>query len=237
MKDIIIITGDSRGLGKEIAIKLANKYNEYYIIGISRAKTAEIESANYIHIEYDLSDVNGIKKLYNEKIKKYGKIKALIYNSGVAYDDLVTNINFDSLQKMYNVNVFSSMFLAKYAIRDMLLNHCAGSLVFISSICAHTGYKGLAMYASTKSAIEAFSKTIAREWGEMGIRSNCIAPGFMDTDMSSTLDEGTKKRIYARTALKMPTDISCVADMAVYLISENAKSITGQTIIIDNGTI
>ena len=94
---------------------------------------------------------------------------------------------------MYKVNVFSPMMLTKYMLRDMLLNKTKGSIVHISSVSAHTGYKGLAMYASTKGALEAFSKNTAREWGSLGIRSNVVCPGFMDTDMSSSLTKEQKK--------------------------------------------
>ncbi len=237
MKKIIIVTGDSRGLGKRIVEKLLDEKFDNLILGISRSVDTSIKSDNYIHISYDLSDCDNIKNLYLNKIKPLGKIQGLIYNSAIAYDDIITNLNIATLIEMYEINVFSAMALAKYAIRDMLLNKVNGSLVFISSICAHTGYKGLSMYASTKAAIEAFSKTIAREWGEVGIRSNCVAPGFMETDMSQNLDQNQKKRIYARTALKMPTDIDSVAEATLFLISEKAKSITGQVIIVDNGTI
>lgn len=82
---------------------------------------------------------------------------------------------------MYNVNVFSPMLLTKYAIRNMLLHHTQGSIIHISSISVHTGYKGLSMYASSKGALEAFSKDTAREWGQLGIRSNVVVPGFMET--------------------------------------------------------
>ena len=82
----------------------------------------------------------------------------------------------------------------------MLLNEIKGSIVHISSVCAHTGYKGLSMYSATKAAIEAFSKTVAREFGSRKIRSNCVAPGFMETDMSKTLNSEQKDRIYLRTS-------------------------------------
>jgi 3-oxoacyl-[acyl-carrier protein] reductase len=93
------------------------------------------------------------------------------------------------------------------------------------------------MYASTKGAIEAFSKNTAREWGEMGIRSNCIVAGFMETDMSSNLTNEQKQRIYNRTSLKKETDKNSVVDTIKFLISDNAKSITGQNLFVDSGTI
>ena len=138
---------------------------------------------------------------------------------------------------MYAVNVFTPMMITKYAIRNMLLHHTQGSIVHISSISAHTGYKGLAMYASSKGALEAFSKDTAREWGELGIRSNVVVPGFMETSMSSTLTDEQKDRIYKRTSLKQPTCIRSVAETVSFILSDKAASITGQNIHVDSGTI
>lgn len=138
---------------------------------------------------------------------------------------------------MYAVNVFTPMMITKYAIRNMLLHHTKGSIVHILSISVHTGYKGLAMYASSKGALEAFSKDTAREWGELGIRSNVVVPGFMETAMSSTLTDDQKNRIYKRTSLKAATSIHSVAETVVFLLSDNACSITGQNVHVDNGTI
>ena len=159
----IVLTGDSRGVGLVIKTKLiASGYN---VIGISRNST---------DISYDLSNVEGIQNLYKTEIKPRGPIYAFINNAAIAYDDIVTNLSYPSLELMYRVNVFSPMMLTKYILRDMLLNKTQGNIIHISSISAHTGYKGLAMYASTKGALEAFSKNTSREWGSLGIRSNIV---------------------------------------------------------------
>lgn len=93
------------------------------------------------------------------------QIDGYVNNAAVAYDDIVTNLNLERLQAMYNVNVFTPMMMTKNVIRNMILHKVKGSIVHISSISVHTGYKGLAMYASSKGALEAFSKDTAREWG------------------------------------------------------------------------
>ena len=95
----------------------------------------------------------------------------------------------------------------------------------------------LSMYASTKGALEAFSKNTAREWGEMGIRSNCVVCGFMETNMSNTLSSEQKNRIYKRTSLKKETSKESVAETINFLISDKSKSITGQNLFVDSGTI
>ena len=93
------------------------------------------------------------------------------------------------------------------------------------------------MYASSKGALEAFSKDTAREWGELGIRSNVVVPGFMETEMSASLTREQKDRIFRRTSMKQATSVRSVAETTVFLLSEKACSITGQNIHIDNGTI
>lgn len=238
----IIVTGDSRGVGREIAYQILNE-TDFGVIGISR--TSE-ESADELLVKYpdrfralsyDLANVEGVKQLYRDKIRKIGPIYGLVNNSAMAYDDIISNINIDELEMMFQVNVFSAMHLSKYAIRDMILHKTQGSIVHISSISAHTGYKGLSMYAATKGAMEAFSKNTAREWGSKGIRSNCVVPGFMETSISSTLTGEQKNRIYQRTSLKKETDIESVASTVLFLLSDKAKSITGTVVHVDNGTI
>lgn len=238
---IIIVTGDSRGLGYEIVKTLLDQ--RYKVIGISRKESELIRELknsfadNYIHINFDLYKVNEIKQLYLNEIKKIGPIYGLVNNAAFAYDDIVTNANLDLLEKMFILNVYSAIILTKLAIRDMLLNNIQGSIVHISSVCAHTGYKGLSMYAASKGALESFSKTLAREWGSKKIRSNCVAPGFMETEMSDKLNSEQKDRIYKRTSLKEETNINSVARAVAFLLSDESYSITGQTIHVDNGTL
>ncbi|NEU32311.1 SDR family oxidoreductase [bacterium LRH843] len=238
----IIVTGDSRGVGHEIAKSLL-EHTTFGVIGLSRTTSDHINELvsiyndRYRHINFDLSNPDSIKDLYLSSLKKIGPIYGLVNNSAYAYDDLATNAKHDELENMFTINVISPILLTKYVIRDMLLHQMKGSIVHISSVCAHTGYKGLSMYASTKGALEAFSKGISREWGGVGIRSNCIAPGFMDTAMSSSLDTKQKTRIYNRTSLRKSTDLKSVADTAIFLLSEKSSSITGAVLHVDSGTI
>jgi 3-oxoacyl-[acyl-carrier protein] reductase len=164
-------------------------------------------------------------------------LDGFVNNAASAYDDLITNLSYEELLGMYQINVFTPMLLTKYVIRNMLLHGTAGSIVHISSISVHTGYKGLSMYASSKGALEAFSKNTAREWGERGIRSNCVVAGFMETDMSASLNMEQKDRIYKRTALKKATDMESVSAMVEFLLSDRSCSVTGQNLFVDSGTI
>lgn len=238
-----LITGVSRGLGLEI-IKTLLKNSNNKIWGISRKSSFELDnllkeySTNLFWHEYDLNNYEGFKNLLlKEFINNKIKINGFVNNAAIAYDDIITNLKYERLIEMYNVNVFAPMIITKYMIRNFIFNNTEGSIVHISSISAHTGYNGLAMYASTKAALEAFSKNTSREWGNRGIRSNTIVAGFMETDMSLKLTEEQKARIYKRNSLKKPVDLHTIAETVAFLLSDKSKSITGQNIFVDSGTI
>tara|TARA_B100000963_G_C22623229_1_gene671034 strand:- start:1173 stop:1895 length:723 start_codon:yes stop_codon:yes gene_type:complete len=238
----ILLTGASKGLGLKTTESLLKK--GWTVYAISRSKTENLNELLLQYtdslkwLQYDLADGENIRQtVFKDWIGFDTPIHGIINNAALAYDDIITNLNLNSLEKMYHVNVFTPMILTKFVLRQMLLHNIKGSILHISSISVHTGYKGLSMYASTKGALEAFSKNTAREWGEKGIRSNCIVAGFMETEMSSTLSDNQKNRIYQRTSMKEPVDINSVTETIIFLLSEEAKSITGQNINVDNGTI
>lgn len=237
----VLITGVSKGLGLTIALTFLK--DGHFVFGLSRSRTKTIDTLleeypnKFFWTSYDLQNYKMVKsKIFKEFIGNK-PIHSFVNNAAIAYDDLITNLSDEALISMYNVNVFTPMIIVKYVIRNMLLHGTHGSIIHISSISAHTGYKGLAMYASTKGALEAFSKNTAREWGEKGIRSNCIVAGFMETEMSSALSNEQRYRIYQRTSLKKPVDVNSVAETVKFIANENSNSITGQNIFVDNGTI
>jgi len=238
----ILITGVSQGLG--LAVARAVVAQGWTVFGVSRRLSPEFAALQEEQPDrvkfypFDLADVDGVKsKLFKEFVGLNVPLHGVVNNAAAAYDDLVTNLDMERLQAMYAVNVFAPMMVTRQAIRNMLLHGQGGSIVQISSISVHTGYKGLAMYASTKGALEAFSKNTAREWGERGIRSNCVVAGFMETAMSGTLTDEQRQRIYQRTALKQATSLESVAATVVHLLGDGAASITGQSVVVDSGTI
>lgn len=232
----ILVTGISKGLGFEISKILLDK--SYNVYGLGRNSNSELEKyENFKFINIDLFNVESLEDNLKDLIGNGVSIHGFVNNAAHAYDDIITNMNLDKLEEMYKVNVFSPLIITKFVLRNMIYHKVKGSIVHISSISVHTGYNGLSMYASTKGALEAFSKNTAREWGRKGIRSNAIVAGFMETDMSSTLTDDQKDRIYNRTSLKKPTDKKSVANTVEFLLSDNSGSITGQSINVDNGTI
>lgn len=241
MKQNILLTGVSGGLGLAICRRLLAE--GHAVFGISRKLSAPLEElqskyAGLLHWQsIDLAETASIRQKLTLLLPKDAPIHAFINNAALGYDDLITNLRLDPLEKMFAINVLSPMLLTKQSIRSMLLHRTAGNIIHLSSISAHTGYKGLAMYAATKGALEAFSKNTAREWGSKGIRSNCIVAGFMETDMTAALTSEQKARIYKRTSLKQATEIDSVVSTILFLLSDGANSITGQNIFVDSGTI
>jgi len=238
----ILVTGCSRGVGLAICqVFLENGHNVY---GVSRGYTEDFKllekhyPGRLFFKSMDLQNTENIKEeLFDTFITNSIPLDCFVNNAATAYDDIITNIHSVDLENMFRVNVFSPLIITKYAIRNMIFNRIKGSIIHISSISVHTGYKGLAMYASSKGALEAFSKNTAREWGVKGIRSNVVVPGFMETEMSATLTAEQKTRIYNRTSLKEATKVDSVAATVLFLADKGAHSITGQSIHVDAGTI
>lgn len=238
----ILVTGASRGLGLAITASLLQ--NDNRVIALSRGQSSQFKeltdrySKSLRHVAVDLNEPSQLtSEWFQTEVCGDDPLHGLVSNAAIAYDDLITNLQLEPLNQLFRVNVDSPMLLTKLTIRQMLLHHVGGSIVHVSSISAHTGYKGLAMYAATKGAIEAFSKNTAREWGTKNIRSNCVVPGFMETEMSASLDENQKQRIYNRTALKSATSPESVAETVRFLLSNQSQSITGQNFFVDSGTI
>ena len=232
----ILVTGVSAGLGLEIVKELL-KEPSYSIVGIGRTAPPGLTSDRFRFVSFDLGDCDAIGDLYKTHLHQGPPIAGLVNNAASAYDDLVTNAQLEPLEAMFRLNVFAPMLLTKCVLRNMILHNTPGSFAHVSSLSVHTGFKGLAMYASTKGALEAFSLGISREYGSRGIRSNCVAPGFMTTRMTSGLEPEKLAKIARRASLQKVTDPADVARTIAFLLSPAAGSITGTTVRVDAGSL
>lgn len=188
--------------------------------------------AQITHLPCDFAKEGEVLRLAREA-RLIDGIDGYVANAGLGADGLLTLVSEEAIRQCVEVNLVANLLLSREVIKGML--NRGGSLVFISSVAARTGFTGLTIYSATKGALVSFSRAIAREYGERGIRSNCILPGFLETDMTRGLSGDVQARLARRTALKR---LGCPADVAgcvSFLLSDAARYITGTEIVVDGG--
>lgn len=235
MSDLVVVTGTSGGLGRAIAEQAIS--DGYRVVGVSRRSVdPEHFSAPdaYAHVEFDLGDIDGISGLVNAIIEDHGKPYALVNNAALGTDGLLPTMHNSDIEQLVGVNVISPIVLTKYCVRHMLAAR-RGRVISISSIVARTGYRGLAAYGATKSAMEGFTRSLARDVGPRGVTVNAVAPGFLETEMTSALGDQLE-RIRRRSALGRFAGLDEVAATVGYLLSDAAAGVTGTTITVDAGS-
>lgn len=238
MTKLVVISGASRGVGLAICEQLLNA--GYAVLAISRQESQELSQLmqkhdDLYHSAFDLSDVAEIPHYCSTLLKRYGRPYALINNAAVGYDGVLATMHNSEISMLLNLNIQAPILLTKYLLRPMLLNR-TGRIVNISSIIARTGFNGLSVYAASKAALEGFSKSLAREVGKAGITVNCVAPGYMQTDMTNKLQGEKLCSIKRRSPLGRLTTPADVASAVVYLLSDAACAITGTVLTVDAGS-
>jgi 3-oxoacyl-[acyl-carrier protein] reductase len=237
--ELVIVTGSSKGLGLSICKRLLKE--NYKIVGISRTKSEEfiiLENENegrVFYEQYDFNDTKGIRDLVKSITKNYGEIYGLVNNAALGYDGVLGTMHEKQIEEMIRVNIQAPIILTKYVSRSMLLK-LRGRIINISSIIASTGFNGLSVYAATKAALNGFTKSLARELGKANITVNSIAPGYMETSMTVGLQGEKLEIIKRRTPLGRLTTVEDVAAGVAYLLSDEAKNITGTILTIDSGS-
>ena len=238
-----LITGASRGIGRGIAIEFAKQGSN-----VAFTYSSSVDAANAL--EKELSDL-GVKakgyqsnaanfdaaqELATDVLKEFGTIDVLINNAGITKDNLLMRISEDDFDKVIEVNLKSVFNLTKAVIRPMMKQR-SGSIINMSSVVGLKGNAGQANYAASKAGIIGFSKSVALELGSRNIRSNVIAPGFIETEMTAKLDEETVKGWRAAIPLKRGGSPQDIANACVFLGSDMSSYITGQTLSVDGGML
>ena len=233
----VVLTGPSRGLGLAIAQRLSA--DGYRIIGVGRALTddysALMEAEKGVHfVPYDLADTDGIPKLVTSITREHGAIYGLVNNAGIGLDGVLATQHGTEISRVLAVNLEAAILMTKYGCRSMLAKR-EGRIVNISSIIASTGFSGLAVYAASKAGLEGFTRSLSRELGRAKITVNCVAPGYMETEMTAGLKGEKLNSIRRRAPLGLPR-VEDAAGAVAYLLSEDAAAITGSVITVDGGS-
>jgi 3-oxoacyl-[acyl-carrier protein] reductase len=231
----VLVTGGSRGVGLAIAHKLSA--DGYRVIALARKPGAALNAAlnDNLHFRaFDLSHVDAIADMVRDLKKEFGPLYGLVNNAALGTEGLLSNMHLTQIEELVRVNTVSPIVLSKYAVRAMMTAG-EGRIVNISSIIGSTGYSGLSVYGATKASMIGFTKSLAREVGRLGVTVNAVAPGFMDTDLTRSLDEGQRAQIARRSALQRLVDVEDVASAVSFLMSDAARNITGTVMTVDAG--
>lgn len=236
---VAIVTGASRGIGRAIAVKLAELGAKLVVSSSSKGSDSVADEINAmgkeaISVQANVSNEADSVNLINLAIKHYGKIDILVNNAGITKDGLMLRMSEGDWQDVLDVNL-KGVFLCMKAVLKHLTKQRSGKIINISSIIGLIGNPGQANYAASKAGIIAMTKSIAQEVGSRNINVNAIAPGFIDTDMTKELPEKLKDELLNKIALKRLGSTDDVANLVVYLASEQANYITGQVFVVDGG--
>ncbi|HEX3883259.1 MAG TPA: SDR family oxidoreductase [Stellaceae bacterium] len=226
----VIVTGGSRGLGLGIARELREA--GYRVIVVARSPTDEVR--DFAFVPCDLANTAAIPELVSGIRKEFGPIYGLVNNAGLGTSGVLATMPDAEIGRLVQLNTVAPMVLAKYAVRSMMAQG-GGRIVNIGSIVGQTGYSGLSVYSATKASLIGFTKSLAREVGKLGITVNAVAPGFIATEMTHSLDEHQRSQIARRSALNRLAEIDDVAHAVAYLMSDKARNITGAVMTVDAG--
>ena len=239
MAKTILITGSSRGIGAAMAkLFYENGYNVAINYNSSEKEAKELCSSlqGSLLLKGDVSNECDVRTMVENTIEHFGKIDVLINNAGISQTGLLQDISLSDWEKLFSINVTGTFLMSKYAAKNMIANH-SGKIINISSIWGVSGASCESCYSASKGAVIAFTKALAKELGASNITVNCIAPGFIDTDMNKNISKEDKEAFCEETPLGRIGTPNEVAKAALFLASENADFITGQILGVDGGAI
>ena len=240
-KKIALVTGGSKGIGKSIAIKLAEDGYDIAFTYSSDENAAndtleELNKlgSNSLSIKKDMSIEEDVKEAIKEIEEKLGTVDVLVNNAGITRDGLLMKMKAEDFDKVIEVNLRSVFLTTREIIRPMIKKKY-GKIINISSVVGIMGNAGQANYAASKAGVIGFTKSIAKEFASRGVRANAIAPGFVETDMTKVLKEDVKEEMLKNIPLGYFAKPEDVANLVSFLASEKSDYITGQVIQIDGG--
>jgi 3-oxoacyl-[acyl-carrier protein] reductase len=235
----VLVTGSSRGIGAGIARSLALAGARVAVTYTAQGSGAEgvcadLPGDGHFCVQLNVAQEDSIDTAFKAVLEKFGRLDGLVNNAGVTSDQLLLRMKPEDFDNVIAVNLRGTFLCTKVATK-LMLKARQGSIVNITSVIGHTGNSGQANYAASKAGIEAFSKSIAQEVGSRSIRVNCVAPGFIETDMTAALSEEQKNAILGRIPLQKFGKTQDVADCVAFLLSDRASYITGQTFHVNGG--
>ena len=234
------VTGGSRGIGKSIALGLGKKFHVVVGYSVSNEKAKEVSDeilnngGSSSTVQINISESDSVDKAFSSIEKDHTSVDVLINNAGITKDNIMPRMKEDEWLEVIQTNLTGSFYTSQRAIKLMMKNKW-GRIVFISSVVGISGNQGQANYAASKAGLIGLSKSISKEMGSRNITSNVVAPGYIETDMTSFLDEQNKENIIEQLSIKRigkPEDISNIVS---FLCSDESEYITGQVIPVDGG--
>ncbi|UAY37803.1 3-oxoacyl-ACP reductase FabG [Moraxella osloensis] len=235
---IALVTGASRGIGQAIAKRLANE--GYLVIGTATSEKGAAAVNDYLQElggagrVLNVQDAEQINQLFDSIEKEFGNVQVLVNNAGITQDGLLMRMDDNAWERVLDVNLTSVFRTSKRAIKGMMKAR-QGRIINITSVVAAMGNAGQTNYTASKAGIEGFTRSLAREIGSRQITVNCVAPGFIDTDMTSELDEALIQSMLNAVSLARlgkPEDIAAAVN---FLASEEAGYITGTVLDVNGG--
>ena len=235
----IIITGASGGIGNSIVEKLYENGANILATGTRIEKLEELKSKfnNIKILKFDISQHEKVEEFIQAATEALGgSLDCIVNNAGITKDTLLMRMKDEDWDQVIDTNLKSIYKLSKSVIKSMIKSR-QGRIINISSVVGHMGNAGQTNYAATKAGISGFSKSLAQEVGNRGVTINCVAPGFIDTDMTKSLTEEQRNQLLQHIPLSRLGSPNDVANAVTFLASEDASYITGETIHVNGGML